>query len=104
MSRFWTCCPTNVERTVISEGGTTMNPTTNLADLGNDIAEQGIARFEDQIADLATTARTHRVAPHAVDAMVDPSAPTVVRERAFAVVAVALAASRPAPRESEIAA
>jgi hypothetical protein len=79
-----------------------MNPTTNLADLGNDIAEQGIARFEDRIADLATTARTRRVAPHAVDAMVDPSAPAIVRERAFA-VAVA-AALRPAPGEVDVAA
>ena len=85
-----------------------MNPTTNLADLGNDIAEQGIARFEDRIADLATIARTHRVARHAVDAMADRNAPSVVRERAFAVVSVAVtvavAATRPAPGELEVAA
>ena len=82
-----------------------MNPTTSLADLGNDIAEQGIARFEDQIAHLATTARTRCVAPHAVDAMVDRSAPVVVRERAFAVVAVAVAAAlRPARGQLYVAA
>lgn len=81
-----------------------MKPTTNLIDLGNDIAVQGIARFEDRIADLAKTARTHRVATHAVTAMIDVKAPTVVRERAFAVVCAAVARLRPTLTECAAAA
>lgn len=63
-----------------------------LARLGEAIAAEGIARYEGELASLAARARRHLVRPVAVEVLLDRTAPTVVRERAFALVAMALSA------------
>jgi hypothetical protein len=64
-----------------------------LARLGEAIAAAGVGRFESELAGLASRARRHVVSPAAVEVLLDRSAPDVVRERAFAVVARGLVAA-----------
>ena len=64
-----------------------------LARLGEAIAADGMGRHEVEVAAVAARARRTRVAPAATDVMVDRSAAGVLRERAYGVVCVALAAA-----------
>lgn len=64
-----------------------------LARLGEAIAAAGVGRFENELAALATRARRHVVNPVAVEVLLDRSAPEVVRERAFSIVARGLVAA-----------
>jgi chorismate mutase len=57
-----------------------------LARLGEAIATDGVARYEAELAALAARARRAHVARAAAEVLADRTAPTVVRERAFAVV------------------
>lgn len=63
-----------------------------LARLGEAIAADGLAPYEGELASVAARARRHMVRPVAVDVLLDCTAPSVVRERAFALVAMALTA------------
>ena len=72
-----------------------MTPTTStfgyqLARLGEAITADGIEHYEAEIATLAARARRARTADVAAGVLVDRTAPTVVRERAFALVCRAL--------------
>jgi hypothetical protein len=64
-----------------------------ITELGATIAEHGPGAAEPELAALARVARMHRVAPVAVDVMIDRTAERVVRERAFAVVLRELSAA-----------
>jgi len=65
-----------------------------LARLGEAIAADGLAGHEAEVAAVVARARRGRAALTATDVLADRSAATVVRERAFAVVCVALGALR----------
>ena len=64
-----------------------------LARLGEAIAADGAGRYEAELASLAARARRANVSPAASGVLADRDAPSVVRERAFAVLCVALAAA-----------
>ena len=66
-----------------------------LARLGEAIAADGMGRHEVELAAVAARARRSRIAPAATEVMVDRNASGVLRERAYAVVCVALAAAAP---------
>ena len=55
-----------------------------LADLGDGIAERGVDCAAPAVVRMAAAARS--IAPGAVAALLDPSSPDVVRDRAFAVI------------------
>ena len=55
-----------------------------LADLGSVIAERGVESEGPAILRMAAAARS--TAPGAVAALLDPSSPDVVRDRAFTVI------------------
>jgi hypothetical protein len=75
-----------------------MEIRTDLTDLGLRIVEDGPTAHHDELVALARLAREHLVAPASAGVLADRDAPTVVRQRAFAVVAAALAAlSGPTP-------
>lgn len=61
-----------------------------LDDLAHRIAEHGPEAAIDELAELAVTARAVGLPGPVVDLLLDPHAPVVVRERAFARVAGAL--------------
>ena len=63
---------------------------THLAELGQRIADHGADSAGAELATLAGVAGCYGVAPGAVAALVDPASPDVVRERAFAVTALAV--------------
>jgi len=65
-----------------------------LARLGEAIAAEGVGRFEAEVAAAAARARRSNVAHVAAGVLADRSAPEVVRERAFALVCLALSAIR----------
>lgn len=87
-------------------GGTTRGTRRRAADgfdrphlnnLGLLLAELGPAAVESQLAELARMARRYGVATHAAGAMCDRASPTIVRQRAFAVVSAAVEARSEAP-------
>ena len=66
------------------------NLISELALLGEAITRDGVGAHEPALAKLASTARSLGVRPAAAGVLADPTAPEVVRERAFSVVAAAL--------------
>ena len=68
---------------------TTLTPT-QLARLGEAIAERGAHSHEQELTVLARQALRHVGPLAAIDVMVDRAAAPVVRERAFALVASAM--------------
>ena len=67
------------------------NDTVSTSELGRRITDDGIAAHGDALAAVAHTAMALGVRPGAAAALLDPTTPDVVRERAFAVVAMGLA-------------
>lgn len=63
----------------------------DLTELGTNIARYGLARHEAELADVARRAQAIGAAPAIVSLLTDRSAPDVVRTRALARVAAALA-------------
>jgi len=63
---------------------------THLAKLGQRIADHGADSAGAELATLADVASCYGVAPGASAALVDPASSGVVRERAFAVTALAV--------------
>lgn len=93
---------------------TTATPTATTAaqldELAAAVAADGAAAHESALRRLATAVRTvlapTRRTAVAVDVMLDPSAPDVVRSRAFGLVSAALVAAdtTPAARPRDLAA
>jgi hypothetical protein len=76
--------------------------STQLARLGEAIAERGAGVHEHELAVIARQAGRHIGPLAAIDVMVDRAAAPVARERAFAVVASAMAAAGAAARGGEV--
>lgn len=77
-----------------------MHGRLDWAELGERIAADGPHRYEWALQELALAVQTH--APGAASVLRDRSAPTVLRERAFAVVtAVMLRSARLPERPAE---
>lgn len=81
-----------------------------LSELAFRIAEEGLAPVEVEVAEVAAEARRRALVPGAVAALADPTTVEVVRQRAFGLVAAALAAAftegatpRPADERPQIA-
>jgi hypothetical protein len=75
--------------------------STQLARLGEAIAERGTRVLERELAALGRQARRHVGPLASIDVMVDQAAVPVVRERAFAVVASAMVVGFAATRRGE---
>jgi hypothetical protein len=76
-----------------------MEIRSDLSELGLRIVDDGPTAHHDELVALARLAHEHLVAPASAAVLADRDAPSVVRQRAFAVVAAALTAvSGPRPR------
>ena len=69
-----------------------------LVELGERVAEDGLRHHERSLQELALAVETR--SPGAAAVLSDPSAPTVLRERALAVAADVLLSSSQWPEES----
>ena len=61
-----------------------------LAELGRRAHEQGVVPLRPELLSLADLATCYQVAPGAAVALIDPSSPHVVVERAIAVASLAI--------------
>jgi hypothetical protein len=88
--------PTPYEQISTPAPRTPWRTEAELAAFGIAVYEDGLAAYPHLVQDLARAGRS--VAPAAAAALASKSEPTVVRERALAVVSAALVRSLPAPR------
>jgi hypothetical protein len=77
---------------VLAGSGSELAPD-ELDALAHDIARCGIGCFEPAVAAVADAAAAHGACPLLVAVLVDGSAPGVVRERAFGLLAAFLAST-----------
>jgi hypothetical protein len=83
---------------------TTTDTTPDLDRIGLTIDRAGLAAVPASLLDdLVLTARRHQLRPVATSILADPRAPTVVRERAFGLVASAIGTIARTPTERSAA-
>ncbi|MEO5899889.1 MAG: hypothetical protein ABIR68_07110 [Ilumatobacteraceae bacterium] len=84
----------------------TTSPTSpaSLDDLAWAISFDGIAAHDAEVREVAAAARQAGVRPVAASVLADDNLPAPVRERAFGLVAMALAKVRPATATFAVAA
>jgi ABC-type sugar transport system substrate-binding protein len=65
--------------------------STDLTNLASDLASNGFAGHDAAVRDVVRSARAYGIPSVLVDVLVDPREPEVARQRAFGMIASALA-------------